>query len=188
MLSRVADSIYWMSRYVERAENVARFIAVNLNMHLDLPGEPLQQWLPLVITTGDQAAFAEHWGIATKENVIGFLTFDRRNPNSVVSCVTAARENARSMREIISSEMWLQINKFFLMVRSAAGDPNWFPQTAKEVVERAEAALKEVEKKFKRLAPRPQPKTFATGQPASSRSVAAPKTMLDAIKGALNGS
>ncbi len=56
MLSRVAESIYWMCRYVERAENVARFISVNLNLNLDLPGEPVQQWLPLVITSGDQAA------------------------------------------------------------------------------------------------------------------------------------
>lgn len=57
MLSRVAESIYWMCRYVERAENVARFISVNLNLNLDMPGEQVQQWLPLVITSGDQAAF-----------------------------------------------------------------------------------------------------------------------------------
>ncbi len=55
MLSRVADSIYWMCRYVERAENVARFISVNLNLNLDLPGQAVQQWLPLVVTTGDDA-------------------------------------------------------------------------------------------------------------------------------------
>ncbi len=53
MLSRVADSIYWMCRYVERAENVARFISVNLNLSLDLPGQAVQQWRPLVVTTGD---------------------------------------------------------------------------------------------------------------------------------------
>ena len=52
MLSRVADSIYWMSRYIERAENVARFIAVNLNLSMDLPGQSSQQWYPLVVTTG----------------------------------------------------------------------------------------------------------------------------------------
>lgn len=74
-----------------------------------------------------------------------------------------------------------------LMRRQAARDPNWFPQTAKEVVERAEAALKVVEAQFKRIAPRPRAKTVATGQPASPRSAAAPKTLLDAVKGALNG-
>ena len=121
MLSRVAESIYWMCRYVERAENVARFISVNLNLNLDLPGEPVQQWLPLVITTGDQAAFAAAYAGATKENVIRFLTFDRSNPNSILSCLTAARENARSVREIISSEMWEHINRFYLMLKDTGG-------------------------------------------------------------------
>ena len=66
MLSRVADSIYWMSRYVERAENVARFIEVNLNLMLDLPVGSAQQWQPLVDTTGDAAEFAKRYGAATQ--------------------------------------------------------------------------------------------------------------------------
>jgi uncharacterized alpha-E superfamily protein len=121
MLSRVAESIFWMSRYVERAENVARFISVNLNLSLDLPSESHQQWLPLVITTGDQAVFAANYRHGTKENVIRFLTFDRENPNSVLSCLTSARENARSVREIISSEMWEHINRFYLMLKDTGG-------------------------------------------------------------------
>jgi len=116
MLSRVADSLYWMSRYIERAENVARFIDVNLNLMLDLPAGATEQWAPLVITTGDDALFAEQYGKATRENVIQFLTFARENPNSIISCLRAARENARSVREIISSEMWEQVNTFYLMV------------------------------------------------------------------------
>jgi uncharacterized alpha-E superfamily protein len=119
MLSRVAESIYWMCRYVERAENVARFISVNLNLNLDLPGEPVQQWLPLVITSGDQAAFNKSYTGATKENVIRFLTFDRENHNSVLSCLTGARENARSVREIISSEMWEHINRYYLLLKES---------------------------------------------------------------------
>jgi len=119
MLSRVAESIYWMSRYVERAENVARFIAVNLNMMLDA-GEGDQQWWPLVNTTGDHADFKKRYGEAAQENVIHFLTFDRANPNSIISCLRVARENARSVREIISSEMWLQLNTFYLKVNDAA--------------------------------------------------------------------
>jgi uncharacterized alpha-E superfamily protein len=120
MLSRVADSIYWLSRYVERAENVARFIDVNLNLMLDAPDGAGQQWQPLVNTTGDHEDFAERYGEATQQNVIQFLTFDGDNPNSMLSCLRAARENARSVREIISSEMWLQLNKFYLMVNDAA--------------------------------------------------------------------
>jgi uncharacterized alpha-E superfamily protein len=119
MLSRVAESIYWMCRYVERAENVARFISVNLNLNLDMPGEQVQQWLPLVITSGDQAAFNKSSASATKENVIRFLTFERENSNSVLSCLTSARENARSVREIISSEMWEHINRFYLLLKES---------------------------------------------------------------------
>lgn len=120
MLSRVADSIYWMNRYLERAENVARFVDVNLNMMLDLPGSANEQWEPLVQTTGDELLFRQRFGQATRENVLAFLTFDAGNPNSIFSCLGAARENARSVRETISSEMWEQVNKFYLMVRSAA--------------------------------------------------------------------
>ena len=120
MLSRVADSIYWMSRYVERAENVARFIEVNLQLMLDTPSGEDQQWEPLVNTTGDHEAFTKRFGKATQQNVIHFLTFDAENPNSILSCVRAARENARTIREIISSDMWLQLNKFYLMVTAAA--------------------------------------------------------------------
>ena len=123
MLSRVADSVYWMSRYVERAENVARFVDVNLQLTLDAPEGQGQQWEPVVATTGDHEEFAKHHGAATEENVIRFLTFSADNPNSILSCIRAARENARSVREIISSEMWLQLNRFYLMVNSAAQAP-----------------------------------------------------------------
>lgn len=116
MLSRVADSLYWMSRYIERAENVARFVDVNLQLLLDLPAGATEQWHPLVVTSGDDDLFAERYGAATHENVVQFLTFDKENPNSITSCLRAARESARSVREIISSEMWEQVNTFYLMV------------------------------------------------------------------------
>ena len=119
MLSRVAESIYWMSRYVERAENVARFIDVNLTLMLDSSSRE-QQWWPLVNTTGDHEDFQKRYQFATQDNVLRFLTFDRDNPNSIISCLRSARENARSVREIISSEMWLQLNTFYLKVNDAA--------------------------------------------------------------------
>ena len=122
MLSRVADSIYWMSRYIERAENVARFVDVNLQLMLDLPVGATEQWLPVVATTGDHEEFARRFKTATQQNVIHFLTFDGDNPNSIFSCLRAARENARSVREIISSEMWEQLNQFYLMVNAAAAN------------------------------------------------------------------
>jgi uncharacterized alpha-E superfamily protein len=120
MLSRVADSIYWMNRYVERAENVARFIDVNLMLLLDSPPGTAAQWDPLILTTGDLALFQERYGDnSTADNVIRFLTFDATYPNSILSCLRSARENARSVREIISSEMWEQVNAFYLMVNEA---------------------------------------------------------------------
>ncbi len=119
MLSRVADAIYWLNRYVERAENVARFVDVNLNLMLDLPEGTNQQWKPLVLTTGDLDVFQSHYGEVTAENVIEFLTFDNNYPNSILSCLRMARENARSIREIISSEMWEEVNSFYLMVQEA---------------------------------------------------------------------
>jgi uncharacterized alpha-E superfamily protein len=114
MLSRVANSIYWMCRYIERAENVARFISVNLNLLLDMPSEKGKHWEPLVMITGDQTLFEKHYPGYSREAVIQFLTFDRQYPNSILTCLAAARENGRSIREIISSEMWEHLNNFFL--------------------------------------------------------------------------
>jgi uncharacterized alpha-E superfamily protein len=119
MLSRTANAIYWMSRYVERAENVARFVDVNLNLALDFP-EAAPQWAPLVATTGDSELFEARYGEASRDNVLSFLTFDLEAPNSIISCLARARENARSVREAISSEMWEQVNRAYLMVMEAA--------------------------------------------------------------------
>jgi uncharacterized alpha-E superfamily protein len=140
MLSRVAESVYWMSRYVERAENVARFIDVNFQLMLDDAGGVDRQWQPLVNTTGDHEDFNKRYGAATQENVIKFLTFDTANPNSILSCLRQARENARTVREIISSEMWLQINKFYLTVMSAADHCDWLDSANEFFAEVKEAS------------------------------------------------
>ena len=123
LLSRVADSVYWMARYIERADNVARFIDVNHNLTLDLPQGYHDQWQPIVDTTGDRAVFLERYGHATQESVMQFLAFDPENPNSIYSCVLSARENARSVRETISSEMWQQINTMYLLISSESRKP-----------------------------------------------------------------
>jgi len=120
MLSRLADSLYWMSRYVERAENVARFIDVNSWLSLDLPAGYQEQWGPLINTTGDDALFSAHYDRATKHNVIHFLTFDTRNSNSILSSIAAARENARLARQYITLEMWEQINRFYFAIQNGA--------------------------------------------------------------------
>jgi uncharacterized alpha-E superfamily protein len=107
---------------MERADNVARFIDVNLQLMLDLPSGSPEQWHPLVSISGGDAAFSSKYPVATRDNVIKFLTFDEDNPSSIVSCLRAARENARTIRESISPEMWEQVNTFYLMVNAAAAN------------------------------------------------------------------
>jgi len=123
MLSRVADSVYWMNRYVERAENVARFIDVNHNLTLGDGSGLDDQWAPLIYITGDQVEFEQLYGDYGRDNILRFLVFDDRNPNSILSCVAKARENARTVREVISLSMWEQLNKFYLLMRAAAAQP-----------------------------------------------------------------
>jgi uncharacterized alpha-E superfamily protein len=120
MLSRVADSMFWMSRYIERAENIARFIDVNAFLTMELGDAVQQQWGPLVAVTGDEEVFRERYGEPNRANVTHFLTFDEEYPNSIVSCLSAARENARIVREYISSAMWQELNRFYLMVSDQA--------------------------------------------------------------------
>ncbi len=121
MLSRAADSIYWMNRYLERAENYARFIDANRNLTLDLPPGMAEQWRPLISTTGDQDLFDRLYDeqISDREQVLRFLIEDRENPSSIRSCLYRARENARSVREMLSLEIWEQINEIYLRSREA---------------------------------------------------------------------
>lgn len=117
MLSRVAESIYWMARYIERAENLARYIDVTQNFLLDEPYSNQNHWKPLIQVTGDEKLFEERYKEYSKHNVLYFLTFDRKYPNSIATSLTIARENARSVRETLSSEVWEQLNEFYHLVR-----------------------------------------------------------------------
>jgi uncharacterized alpha-E superfamily protein len=138
MLSRAAESLYWMSRYAERAENVARFLDVSSQVVLDSADARGNPWGAVVAATGDEAAFAERYGAPTRDSVVRFLTIDPNSPNAIVSCLQHARENARSIREAISSEMWEQLNRWYLVVREAAvtasvvEDPHDFLTSVKE--------------------------------------------------------
>jgi uncharacterized alpha-E superfamily protein len=121
MLSRVADALFWLSRYTERAENTARMLEVNLQLMLDAQlrdSTNQQHWESIIFTLEDNELFKKHYPQITKDSVVEFVTFDRRNPNSIYSCLALARENARTVREQISVEMWEQINRMFLLFRS----------------------------------------------------------------------
>jgi uncharacterized alpha-E superfamily protein len=111
-----------MCRYIERAESVARFIDVSLHLSLDFPDSDHSQWAALVSTTGDDELFRTLQTDAPpdKERVLEFLTFDLAYPNSILSCMRHARENARSVREIISSEMWEHLNRTYLKASDVA--------------------------------------------------------------------
>lgn len=114
MLSRVADSLYWMSRYLERAEHTARLVNVNLNLTLDrAPADAARHWGRLLASLPEPPA----WQIRTTPDVVERATVDLANRESIAACVGAARENARQVREEISSEMWEEINRLYLAVQ-----------------------------------------------------------------------
>ena len=125
MLSRVANHIYWLGRYLERAENYARFIDVNFNLMQDLPMDLKEQWQPLVAATGDLDLYLEKHETFDRHEVMHFLAFDIDNPNSMISAVTRARENARIIRENLSKETWEKINELYYLLREGCDKKVW---------------------------------------------------------------
>jgi len=129
MLSRVANSLYWMSRYIERAENIARIVDVNLQLLLDLRNldeERLaKHWLPIVQTTGDEQQFFQLHKKATGHAVTEFLVFQMENPNSIVFSICQARENARMVRDQITIEFWEELNRLYWFVRTPQARRVW---------------------------------------------------------------
>lgn len=129
MLSRVAHSLYWVARYIERAENLARVLEVNLQFLFDFPGldaaQQDQHWESLVLSSGDQALFAELHSRADSRSVTDFFAFELGNPNSILSSVYAAREHARMIRDQISLEMWETLNELHLFLRERSSASVW---------------------------------------------------------------
>jgi uncharacterized alpha-E superfamily protein len=113
MLSRVADALYWINRYVERAENISRFVEVSEAMALDCPPGSAEPWLPLIDASGDRELFDRLYPSASPTDVVKFLVREQKNPSSVLNCIASARENSRQIREVITTEMWEQINSIY---------------------------------------------------------------------------
>jgi len=120
MLSRVADSLYWINRYVERAENISRFVEVSEAMALDCPPGSAEPWLPLIDASGYRELFDELCPAATPDDVVNFLVREEGNPSSVVNCIAFARENARQIRDVLTTEMWEQINGTYWALQEAS--------------------------------------------------------------------
>ncbi|HVC56069.1 MAG TPA: alpha-E domain-containing protein [Stellaceae bacterium] len=119
MLSRAADSLYWLARYVERAENVARTVAVGYrmaSMALSL-GSNGNEWLSTLITTGCEAGFFAKYDEATQPAVIDYLVRDLENPSSILASIETARRNARAVRIALTSDMWDALNETWLGLR-----------------------------------------------------------------------
>lgn len=129
MLSRVANSLYWMSRYIERSENIARIVDVNIQLLLDLRDLNEQRlaehWLPIVQTTGDEKQFFALHRKATAQAVTEFLVFQPENPNSIFSSICQARENARMVRDQITFELWEELNRLYWFVKTPQAREMW---------------------------------------------------------------
>ncbi len=135
MLSRVANHIYWLGRYLERAENYARFIDVNFNLMQDLPMDLKEQWGPLVAATGDLDLYQKKNQGFERSHVLYFLAFDLDNPNSMFSAVTKARENARIIRENLSKETWEKANELYYMLQTGHEKKIWKKEDPRQFFE-----------------------------------------------------
>jgi uncharacterized alpha-E superfamily protein len=113
MLARVAENIYWLARYLERAENTARLISVNANLMLDLQRGYELGWLPLIDITGSRLAFDSQKRRGDEREIVQFLLSDADNPGSICASLNSARENARTLRDILPDEAWEILNEFF---------------------------------------------------------------------------
>lgn len=114
MLSRVAENIYWLARYIERIEDTARLVSVNANLLLDLPRGIAPGWKPLIDISGANDLFEEYYKDYGERQVVRFLLGDQRHCGSIISALTAARENCRTIRDIVPREAWEQLNSLYL--------------------------------------------------------------------------
>ena len=114
MLSRIADSLFWLARYIERAEDTARILDVTFHTLLEQAQQPYGlRWDPILSMAGEEGLFRQLYGQANAHNVFEFLAFNPNNPSSILQCVTKARENARTIRDRISREMWEDLNGLY---------------------------------------------------------------------------
>jgi len=129
MLCRVADSLFWMSRYIERAENTVRLVDVNLQIILETDGGNKDDiatfWHPIIESTGDLPIYSKLYDDFESKSVMEYLTFSRDNPSSVINCIRSARENARMIRDQISEDMWEIINRLYLFLKNTDPQKIW---------------------------------------------------------------
>jgi uncharacterized alpha-E superfamily protein len=118
LLSRVAETLYWAARYLERAEDTARIVREHTNMIVDLPTSVPVNWEPLLAITGTREAFDARYEKADEMSIVRFLVADRENSGSILRSVEQAREDFRTCREVLPREVWQSVNDLFLYVAS----------------------------------------------------------------------
>lgn len=118
MLSRSAERLYWLARYLERTENIARLVSVHMNLLMDLPNGVEMGWLQLVRINASEQQFYEKYKSANEHNVTRFLLIDDTYPCSLFSSLSAARENIRTSRDLLPDEAWEQVNEMYLFVKN----------------------------------------------------------------------
>ncbi len=119
MLSRTADHLFWMSRYTERAENIARMLEVSYRMSLQLPASQAGYWGAALGINGLEDSYRAKYGAITAGNVLRFMSVDLDNPSSILACLRAARENCHAVRGTVTSEVWETINTTWLEARDS---------------------------------------------------------------------
>jgi uncharacterized alpha-E superfamily protein len=122
VLRRVADHLFWASRYLERTQWRARLVDVNYHLILEVPPRDADPWEPLLGITAERDIFARRYASADEASVVNFFTFDHDNPASIANCIEAVRLNLSSIRHLISSEFWLAVNRLYLKMR------DWSPR------------------------------------------------------------
>ncbi len=120
MLSRVAESLYWMARYLERAESTARLINSTTQVLLDLPRDASFGWDVLLRVAGLDELYGKRYGQPNEADIMRFMIQDESNPSSIVSSIQNARENTRTFREVLPMELWERINSLYLYVQANA--------------------------------------------------------------------
>jgi uncharacterized alpha-E superfamily protein len=113
MLARVAETLYWSARYLERAENLSRLISINNMLMMDLPKGVSAGWRPLIDIVGSVAVYSDTYQDFNDRNVLSFLTIDEENPSSLYMCVKSARNNLRTVREVIPNHVWQLVNSLY---------------------------------------------------------------------------
>jgi uncharacterized alpha-E superfamily protein len=123
LLGRTANGLYWMHRYIERAENMARLVDAGIRMALTKSTSAQDEWASVILSAGAKAGYENRYNEYNSVNVIDYLICDTNNPSSVLSCITSARFNARMVRTALTRDAWEAVNMSWMNLTKELGEP-----------------------------------------------------------------